>query len=224
MIERLEIESGGPVMFINGAQGDVGPRLSNGSTTGDISHVREIGGLAALDAVNAWRNAKNTKIPSLSVIEGEINLPLKPRLTPEQAKKGLADTANDEVNISGQTLKFYKSIIEAYEKKIPEETCLTIPQTLIAFGDTVLVPFPFEIFSGISLRLREYSPFLHTLCLGCTNGSHLYLPTQDQLCLGGYEVDVFRTGRVEAFADDTDQNIISENLRLLKELYMSIDA
>ena len=34
MVDRLETESGAMSFFINGAEGDVGPRLSNGKTTG----------------------------------------------------------------------------------------------------------------------------------------------------------------------------------------------
>jgi hypothetical protein len=218
MIDRLELESGAPAVFINGAEGDVGPRLSNGRTTGDITHVREIGALAALDAVAAWRSAKNVKSADLSVMTGELQLPLNPRMPYEEALKRLAETVNDEVNIAGRIRQYYKSIIDAYKKELPEELLFKLPQTLIAIGDAVLVPFPFEFFSEISLRLRQYSPYAHTLCIGCANGSFGYLPSQDQLCHGGYEVEFFRTGMVQPFTDDTDGNIINENLRIMEAL------
>ena len=46
MVDSLEKESGGITAFFNGAEGDVGPRLSNGGTTGDMSHVKETGEIA----------------------------------------------------------------------------------------------------------------------------------------------------------------------------------
>ena len=218
MLDRLETESGAPAMFVNGAEGDVGPRLSNGHTTGDISHVRELGGIAALDAVAAWRNAKNCKPADIFAAAGDLVLPLKPRMPYEEAKKRLEKTPENEINIAGHIRQHYKDIIAAYDNNIPEETQMTLPQTLVAIGDVLFVPFPFEMFSEISLRLRRYSRFEHTLCMGVTNGSHGYLPSRDQICRGGYEVDVFAMGRAQPFADNTDDNIINENLRLTEKL------
>jgi hypothetical protein len=82
----------------------------------------------------------------------------------------------------------------------------------------VFLPFPFEFFSEISLRLRKASPFPHTLCLGCTNGDQGYLPTEDQLCRGGYEIEMFKTSGVQTLTDDADYHIIAEHRRILEEL------
>ena len=43
MIDRLEAATGTLTAFINGAEGDVGPRLTNGKTVGNISLVEEHG-------------------------------------------------------------------------------------------------------------------------------------------------------------------------------------
>ena len=57
MIDNFEEMSGGITLFLCGAVGDVGPRLSNGKTTGNgISAVREIGVRAGYDAIKAERN------------------------------------------------------------------------------------------------------------------------------------------------------------------------
>jgi hypothetical protein len=90
-------------------------------------------------------------------------------------------------------------------------------QTIVSFGDVVFIPFPYEHFSEISLRLREYSPYPYTLTLSCTNGYNVYLPSEDQLCRGGYEVGCFMYGSIFPLADNTDNNIICENLRIIRE-------
>ena len=216
MLDRLERETGVPAAFINGAFGDVGPRLSNGTTTGDITHVREIGSVAALDAVRAWRNSKNIKPVNLSVATGELVLPTKPRLSCEEAQRLLQKTKENVINIEAQKRQYYKNVLAAYENNIPENMQLTLPQTLVKIGDVVFVPFMFEVFSEITMRLRHYSPFEHTLCMGTTDGYERYLPSQDQLCRGGYEVDMFKTSEVQPLADDTDHNIIRENLKLME--------
>ena len=218
MIDRLEKESGVPSLFVNGGFGDVGPRLSNGATTGDIGHVREIGGVAALDAVCAWKNARHTKPADLSVATGDLVLPLRPRLPREEAQGLFLATDKNAVNLEAQKREYYKNVLESYENDTPEVAKLCFPQTLVKIGDAVLVPFMFEVFSEITIRLRHYSPFEHTLCLGTTNGYEHYLPSQSQLCLGGYEVGMFQTSRVQLLAEDTDNHIIRENLRIMEGL------
>ena len=218
MLDRLEAESGAPAMFLNGAFGDVGPRLSNGKTTGNLRYALELGGIAASDAVQAWRNAKNAKPANLSVITGELELPLKPRLPREEAQKLFDETSSNSINVHSQKRQYYRNVLAAWDSGLQEEAHLAFPQTLVSLGDVVFVPFPFELFSEISLRLREYSPFAHTLCMGITNGYEAYLPSQDQLCRGGYEVDMFRTSRTQPLADNTDDHIIRENLWMMEGL------
>jgi hypothetical protein len=61
MVDRMETETGAFTMYINGAEGDVGPRLSNGKTVGDISLMTELGGVAAGDAVTICKVKLNNK-------------------------------------------------------------------------------------------------------------------------------------------------------------------
>ena len=218
MLDRLETESGVPAVFINGAAGDIGPRLSNGQTIGDINYAHKLGGVAALDAVEAWKNAKHSRTVNLTVTAGELILPVKSRMPYHEAQKRLDELAENSMNIDAQKWSHYKDITDACNQNLPEETHLILPQILIALGDVVFVPFRFELFAEISLRMRKHSPFVHTLCMGYTNGFVSYLPSQDQLCLGGYEIDMFKTSRVQPLADNTDDNIIKENLTLIKSL------
>ena len=89
--------------------------------------------------------------------------------------------------------------------------------TAIAVGDVLFFPYPYEIFSETSIRLRAHSGYGHTLCLSCANGYNGYLPSQDQLCRGGYEVAVFRYANLFPLSPDTDNHLIGESLRILKE-------
>ena len=93
---------------------------------------------------------------------------------------------------------------------------LHLPQTIVSLGEIVFIPFPFEMFSEIVMRLRAYAPYRYTLCLSNTNGSNLYLPSEDQLCRGGYEVACFMYGKLFPPAPNTDQTIINENLRIIR--------
>ncbi|MBQ1954363.1 MAG: neutral/alkaline non-lysosomal ceramidase N-terminal domain-containing protein, partial [Clostridia bacterium] len=78
MIDRLECESRTLTAYFNGACGDVGPRLSNGGTCGDIHHVEEMGGLAAADAMRAYKARGGYHKGKLEVFADTLHLPYAP--------------------------------------------------------------------------------------------------------------------------------------------------
>lgn len=220
MTDRLEEISGAVTAFFNGAEGDVGPRISNGQTVGNIHYAMEHGGVAAKDAIAAYRNIKAyNEAPGLQVVTDELRLPHREVIPLETAEKMLKDfEGKSSINITGRMYEYYKSVVEAYKNGLPEETHFVFEQTVLRVGPVVFVPFPFEFFSEISLRLRNYGSFPYVLCLSCTNGNNGYLPSQDQICRGGYEVDMFLTSGVKNLTEDADYHIVSENLRMLKLL------
>ena len=220
MIDRLEKETCTLTAFWNGAIGDVGPRLTNGETTGNITYTEELGGLAATDVLRAYKNKGGYHDGKLSVLNDTVHLPYKKMPTLEEVKAKLNEYNEPEKLINIQRLE-YEHYKETYDFLINGDgeikTEFTFQQTIVSLGDIVFIPFPFEMFSEIVMRLREYSPFTYTLCLSCTNGYNVYLPSEDQLCRGGYEVGCFMYGHLFPLADNTDQNIINENLRIIND-------
>ena len=220
MIDRVEFQSHTLTAFWNGAIGDVGPRLTNGETTGNIGYTEELGGVAANDAMRAYRSIGGYHEGKLEVFCDKVKLPRKKMPSIENIKEKLDSYTDPENLINIQRLE-YEHYKESYEFLIsggennPED--FAFEQTIIALGDVVFIPFPFEMFSEIVMRLRDYSPYPYTLCLSCTNGYNVYLPSEDQLCRGGYEVGCFMYGNLFPLADNTDQNIISENLRIIRK-------
>jgi hypothetical protein len=166
----------------------------------------------------SYRQIKTYRSERLKVASGNLNLRVKDRIPLETALEKFNKYKGERINTSGLSAKYYADVIASYEQNLPAPAAMTIPQTLVSIGEIVLVPFSFEFFSEISLRLRDYSPFAHTLCLGLTNGGNGYLPTQSQLCLGGYEILSFKIARVWPLSDNTDDNIIRENLGLMEGL------
>ena len=220
MIDRLEHETHTLTAFWNGAIGDVGPRLTNGETTGNLSYTEELGGVAATDAMKAYKNNGGYHSGKLEIFNDAVHLPHKEMPTLDEVNKKLARFTNPEslINIDRLEYEHYKETKDFLENgngEIPTEH--VFEQTIVSFGDVVFIPFPYEHFSEISLRLREYSPYPYTLSLSCTNGYNVYLPSEDQLCRGGYEVGCFMYGSLFPLADNTDNNIIRENLRIIRE-------
>jgi len=218
MIDRLEKESGAITMFFQGMQGDVGPRLSNGEDKGDIHHVLEVGARAAHDAVRAYKDIRVYRDEAMTVATGEVKLPHAPLMPLEEARRELTKLeAGPEARFTGTTMNVLKRNIELHEKGEIGESYFTYPQTLINIGSIVLIPIPFEASSEISLRMRAYSKYGHTLALGCTNGSNSYLVSQDQICRGGYEVERFRFSGARQLADNVDMYLVNENIKLMEK-------
>lgn len=220
MIDRMEKQTGVMTVYFNGALGDVGPRLSSGKTSGkgDIRYAEELGAAAALDAIRISRDKKTFISPEVMLYHGEVALPTKPFPTLEKLRDELAAFEDPETLTNIEALEY------AHRKDVEAELLagrcdvpphFTYDQTIIRMGDVVLIPCPFEPFAEVVLRLREYSPYAHTLMISCANGYDGYLPTQHELVLGGYEVAVFRTARLYELADDADQQTICQNLDLL---------
>jgi hypothetical protein len=77
---------------------------------------------------------------------------------------------------------------------------------------------PGEIFSGISLRLRQQSQFQYTLCCSVSNGSLAYLPTREARHRGGYETWVGKAAGPYLLADNIDDALVAENTKLLSKI------
>lgn len=238
MVDGVERETNAITVFFNGAEGDVGPRLSNGQTTGDvgdwtltdiptgnIAYAKELGALATIDAIRAYKSIKEYKEVSFKLQCGTLQLPYDAPPTLEAAKERLEELGDPSKLIEVENREYAKlcGIIELYEKNLPIKTHFTFEQTIFAFNSTVFVPFPFELFSEIALRMRTYSPFDHTLCLCNTNDSNFYLPSYDQMERGGYEIEIFRRGNVYKLNDRMDDIIIKENMKLLNTVFKQED-
>ena len=205
--------------YWNGAVGDVGPRLTNGCTTGDIRFVEELGGVAAADAMRAYR-ARGVYTPGkLTVREGEVKIPYKKIPPLDEVQQILATYGNPEklINIYKLTYAYYKSVEAVYLAGCPaHDDHFRIPQTIIDLGDVAFIPFPFEIFSEISLRIREHAPIRYALSLSNANGYHSYLPSEDQIVRGGYEIESFLYSGAYTLVNNTDQYLVEENLKILE--------
>ncbi len=221
MLDSLEKETGTLSVFFNGAIGDVGPRISNGHTVGDIGYVEELGEKAAKDAAEISAEIKEYYTPEIKSFFGEILLPYKNMPPLEEIQRRKAEIKEPDSLCNCEALEYSHLcevedvLLEGVKISKPEGFRFNLPA--FAVSDICILPFPYEIFSETAIRLRLLSPFKNTLCLSCANGYNGYLPSQDQLCRGGYEVNVFKFGSVFPLADNTDDNLINETLKIIKE-------
>ena len=204
MVDTLERQSGAMTAFFNGPEGDVGPRLSNKATTGDIRYVRELGGIAAQDAVRIYDRIFSYADVNLATSEKTIRIPLKKRMPFDEAVRRFEDYKNQTVNLAALIKTHLADVIRSYEEGFADLDELELSQTAIALGDVVFVAFPYELFSEVGMRIDSAFKTKRVLSLSNTNGSESYVVTQDAICRGGYEVDMFLYGHIQPFCDDAD--------------------
>ena len=221
MKKRLRDKYSVPVIFVNGGFGDVGPRTNRwfkGSTRsgfcagagGGIISAEEVGLRAASDALRALEDIRDFRsdLP-LGIHVGELRLPQELPLSEAQAKA--CEFGEDDTRYH-----IYKRVAEAW--KLPPEPELVEEQTLISFGPLALVPFPFEVFSIFSLRLRKYGPFEYTLAVGNTNGSYGYLPDRGAFAMGGYEPYCLAALRTYVIKPEAGDLAVVQSLAALREM------
>lgn len=219
-IDRLQELSGGITAFVQGCAGDCGPRLPNGKTAGTLQMAQELGGKAAIDAVKAWRSIRRWEDAPLKVSFCNLPLPLSKPAAPEEYRAQAA-AMGDPALLTNRRNKVRERLLKRaawLEENVPAET-ESIPLVLLSLGDLAVCPLPFEIFSRVTLRIKEHSPYAHTIVAGHSNGSRSYFPSMDQFCRGGYEVKLFRNVFPVPFAENAEQPLVQGCVDGLRALY-----
>ncbi len=225
MLDRVEAVTGIMTGFWNGCVGDVGPRLTNGDTIGDIHYAEELGGVAALDAVRIANGLNMAQYDrgKLTVLSTVLSLPTRPLMAKEQVDAYLSTHPADAnyVNMDGLIDWYMRQVAVFYESGEEHPTEKDIPTTVVALGKSIVFcPMPYELFSDICLRLRRFSPFTHTMAISLTNGYEAYLPTQAAIPYGGYEVSNAQYGSLTALREDCDIIVVRKFLEKLREIYV----
>lgn len=232
MKDRIEGQFNAPVLFLNGAIGGVGPRtnvrvgendLAAGGGDG-IESVREVGYRAATDAMLALLSVKEWRhdLP-LSVCVDDLTIPYAPLLSLETAEAIMKkyEPVKDQYGWNMCEYEYHKAVVEAYRKPILDSR--TFKQTIITLGPLALVPFPGEVFPGITLRIKHGSPFRYTLACSITNGYWSYIHTREAIHREGIhterplQFEMWSCRSVNAYmpADNIDDALVEQNLKIL---------
>lgn len=164
--EYVEQELGAPLLFINGAAGNIAPLYSiyPSPRAGHLGEFRVLLGDKIMEANRRIRYTTNR----VQLKSGALNVhtPRKPSLGWPADLKAYSFT-REGVNMVKLPIRF-----------------LTINDDIAIWGA------PVELFNEISNEVRNRSPFSHTFFFGYTNGWLGYLPTASAWSHGGYEVEL----------------------------------
>ena len=113
--------------------------------------------------------------------------------------------------------KHWQAVLRAQEGE-PESGKMYV-QVVTRLGPVAIVPFPGEPFAEIVLRLRHLSPAQYTLCANTSCGNNGYFATRESLHRGGYEIWIANALGAYTLAENVDDVLVEENLKLLRLAY-----
>ena len=157
----LEDTLGAPVLYVNGAAGNIAPIYSvyPNARAGHLSQFRVLLG----DRILAAYKSMGPGTAEVSLRHGE-------KIVETPRKEGLN----------------WPDELSAYARTDPRPL-VRLPIRFVAINDTAIWSAPVEMFCEIAMQVREQSPFAHTMYFGYTNGWLGYLPTAKGFDEGGYE-------------------------------------
>lgn len=163
--DYVEKKIGAPVLFINGAAGNIAPIYSvyPNASAGHLSQFCVLLGDKILEA-----NRKINPVDSIHLFVGSLTVE-----TPR--KPGLGWPAE----------------LNKYSKTTPAgENLVRLPVRFLKINkDIAIWSAPIELFCEVSNEVRDRSPFAYTFYFGYTNGWFGYMPTEAEWPHGGYEVE-----------------------------------
>jgi neutral ceramidase len=165
--QYVEEKIGAPLLFINGAAGNIAPIYSvyPSPGAGRLNQFKAMLGDKILDA--------NKKLPAAT---NQVTLKASGTILEIPRKEGLGWP---------EDLKNYTRTTKAGTHLIK------LPLRFLKINEDVAIwSAPLELFCEISNEVRERSPFLYTFYFGYTNGWLGYLLAEEELKYGGYEPTV----------------------------------
>ncbi|CAM5459305.1 hypothetical protein [Leifsonia shinshuensis] len=211
--------TGAEVLFVQGAAGDINPRLMSWTW----NNPKRLGTLLAAEAMEAYFDAvrDDTVNADLRVHEVVVDLP---ELLP--SSEAAAEDALQELELIAQTadeaeaywvdvrrtrIQHGLAVLRGREAPKPVKA----PVSAVALTSRIaIVTAPGEVFTELGDRVLAGSPFPFTIYSGYTNGSINYIPTREAYDQGGYEVT-----HACQVAPEAGDELVSESVGLLVEVH-----
>ena len=183
--EYVEKKIGAPVLYLNGAAGNMAPIYSvyPNARAGHLDQFEVLLGDKILEA----NKRISTSIDTIKLFTGALTVetPRKPGMEWSSDLSKYTSTTKAGVNMVRLPVRFLK---------INEE---------IAIWSA-----PIELFCEVSNEVRSRSPFSYTFYFGYTNGWFGYMPTESEWSHGGYEVNTASPFTPVA-ANDLTESVVS---------------
>lgn len=217
---HAELGVDAPVLFINGAAGDVSSRFTRRAST--FEEAERIGsriGEAALQAVN---HARPISTAPIKIANHTLSMQMRKIPSLHEARRRLTQ-AEEKLNrlreqgMQGPRLRLAASEVHGSRAALHWAEQSPLPpihahlQTL-GLGDLALVTIPGELFVNLGMFIKQNSPFPVTLVGGYANDYIGYIASRQDYDEEGYEV------RKTLLAQGAGEQLAGYAVRALKEV------
>lgn len=227
----VEAELGGLALFLQGATGDLNPKM--GWRQADVWRmVQEQGEQVGKAAIQAAQSPQEWLVGvPIRLLRREVPLPFETKVTSE---KPPTDYRKRILTMAGLPGFLWPLTDFLLNQRYPWRSRL-LPGTpehpgfwatllninALRVGDLALITYGSEVFTEIGLQVKAESPARRTLFASVTDGCIGYLPTATAHAEGGYEVDTapyaYRyPGRLQAGCAAL---ALAESQRMLEQLF-----
>jgi len=206
MRQRVEEQFGGLTLYIQGATGDLNPKINVGD---DFENVARIGAQAAEAVAEILsRGLVDLPVTKLQLRRQYRWIPLQADAKtekPPKAYREIAKTIGLPAFLADPALDFlypWRTRIESREGK----WSFPIQLNVLDFGDFKLGTMGMEVFTEIGMAVRDQFTASGKMFASLVNSCYGYLPTREEYALGGYETMSWQIYRMPGpLPPDADQ-------------------
>lgn len=224
LAQALEEHTGAPVLFTNGACGDINPRRMGG-----FDYVVELGAALAAEARAVVDGLAFQDAVDLRAARETLDLPLQPLPARFEIERQIREYRRQlaQVQQSGgvpqdKPLRAMLGWAEAAAESLARGG---LPQTVplelqvIRLGDLTLAGVAGELFNELGARIKQTAS-RPLWVVGYANGDIGYIPTRQAYTQGGYEIDAAYKyyGYPAALAPEAGERLVQAAERLVKRL------
>ena len=220
VVDALAEKTGAVTGFFLGPEGDVAPRLKKDQPGDRINQYEELGKDAARDALKIFENISEYKEVTLDIRKDNLKIPLNPVMDYEDVVEEIKTISPESKKTKDVVrLDYLENHVQpALENGYNPIEFSELEQIVLRIGDIAFTFTPYELFSELGLRIDKMVKDLKVLSIVTTNGQGGYFPTQSQICLGGYEILLFKNRGVQTYVDDADFHYIKETVKNVNNL------
>ncbi len=199
---RGAMDSGAPVVFLQGACGDVTQvdNLSRFLERSGEQSARFVGGRVGAEAVKVLLSAMSDDDVALSARSTVLRI--KRRQPSEEHIRRSFELVRKDVKEAGATEWTFAKEIVLLEALLAREPVADVEVQAVQVGPAVFVTNPAELFCQFGLDLKAGSPFPLTFPVELANGCVGYVPTEEAFGEhgGGYETRLTSYSNLEITA------------------------
>lgn len=223
---ELEAISTGPVVAVNGAGGDINPRLEKRG----FAAVERTGQVVAGVAAELWARATASPSTGVSAARADVPLPMLPMADGDRIEE-LWRQWEATVREHPPGSVAYRSgrvIYRDFARRLSSHHWGSAPvprytgeTQALRIGPLAIVSLPGEFFSAYGLRIKASSPAPATLIAGWSNDNLGYFPTGEAFPIGGYEMDTAARyyGYPSPWAPEAGVAVTTRAIELVRQVF-----